>query len=356
MMSNAEIAAVFGRIAMILDLKGNENPFRIRAYQRAVTIVEGLRHQVGDIYKAGGTKALRDIPGIGEDLSLKMEEMVTTGKLSYVKKIEKNIPPGILDMLDIEGLGPKRTKFLWKKFGVTDLGQLVLLAKSGKLEKVKGWGEKSVANILKGIEEKKITKGRLPYNVAKPIALAIEKRLKKSGLCNDIAIAGSFRRKKETVGDIDILVTSSHVKEIMDVFCSLPNVERVLARGKTRSSVFLKDGLDADLRVVDPLAFGAALQYFTGNKDHNVKLRRLALRRGYTISEYGVYRGRAAKKGELVASKTEEDVYKIVGLPWIPPEYRLDHGEIEAAEEGQGRLDEYLRRQKGAIGRKVASD
>lgn len=339
-MSNAEISAMFQRIAIILDLKGDENPFRIRAYQRAATIVEGLRHQVGDIYKAGGTKALRETPGIGEDLALKMEEMVTTGALSYMKKIEKKIPPGVLEMLDIEGLGPKRTKFLWKEFGVTDLARLILLAKSGKLENVKGWGEKSVANILKGIEEKKITKGRLPYAIAKPIALAIEKRLKKSGLCTDIAIAGSLRRKKETVGDIDVLVTSSHVKEVMDLFCTMPNVKRVLARGKTRSSVFLKDGLDADLRVVDPLSFGAALQYFTGNKDHNVKLRRLALKRGYTISEYGVFRGRAAKKGELVASKTEEDVYRIVGLPWIPPEYRLDHGEIEAAEEG--RLEEYL--------------
>jgi DNA polymerase (family 10) len=348
MMSNADIAATFARIAMILDLKGDENPFRIRAYQRAATTIEGLRHQLSAIYEDGGHDALRDIPGIGADLAKKIEEMVTTGNLDYMATIEKKIPKGVLMMLDIEGIGPKRAKFLWKKFGVIDLAQLVLLAKSGKLENVKGWGEKSVANILKGIEENKIAKGRLPYHIAKSIARDIEKRLKKSKLCKDVAIAGSLRRKKDTVGDIDILVTSAHPKDVMDLFCSLPNIERVLARGTTRSSVFLKDGLDADLRVVDPNVFGAALQYFTGSKEHNVKLRRLALKRGYTISEYGVYHGRAAKKGALVASKTEEDVYTIVGLPWIPPEYRLDHGEIEAAEEG--RLEEYMGKKKSEGG------
>ncbi len=351
MMSNAEIAAVFARIAMILDLKGDENPFRIRAYQRAATSLEGLRYQLQDVYKAGGVKALKELPGIGEDLALKIEEMVTTGKLSYMKKIEEKIPRGVLAMLDIEGIGPKRAKFLWKDFGVTDLAQLVLLAKSGKLEKVKGWGEKSVENILKGVEQKKMTKGRLPWKDAKKIADGIRKRLLASKLCEQVEVAGSLRRKKETVGDIDILVTSAHVAEVMDLFCSIPNVERILARGTTRSSVFLKDGLDCDLRVVDPLSFGAALQYFTGSKEHNVKLRKRALKHGYTISEYGVYRGRAAKKGELVASKTEKDVYRIVGLPWIPPEFRLDHGEIEAAEEGQGRLEEYMREKKSEVRR-----
>jgi len=334
-MTNGEIAAVFERIALILDLKGDENPFRVRAYARAAETIANMSKSLRTIYEEGELPALRAIPGIGEDLSLKIEEMVKTGKLGYLATIEKKVPKGLLEVLEIEGMGPKKTKFVWQKFKVQSIADLQKLAESGKLEDLKGWGEKSVANILRGIEQRAKVSGRLPLPVAAPLVEELLDALRKSGLCEKVEAAGSFRRKRESVGDIDILVTSRKPQEVMDVFCSLPQVESVTAKGDTKSTVFLKAGLDADLRVVDPKAFGAALLYFTGSKDHNVHIRRIGIAKGLTLNEYGLSKGTAARKGALVAAETEEAVYKAIGLPHIPPELREDRGEIEAAQQNK---------------------
>ncbi len=328
-MHNEKIADVFRTIAMILDLKDDENPFRKRAYERAVDVIGNASEEVQAVYERGGLDALEDLPGIGKELALKIEELLKTGSLAYLEKLKKEIPAGVFAIMAIEGMGPKRTKFVWKKFGVTDVAQLAALASSGSLDTEKGWGEKSVANVLRNIEHAKMSGGRLPLARAEVLARDIVKALKKSKLCTRIEVAGSLRRKKETVGDIDILVTTDRPEEVMNLFCGLPQVQAILGKGKTKSTVFLKAGLDADLRAVDDDVFGAALQYFTGNKDHNVKLRKLARKKGLTISEYGVHRGSAARKEKLVASRTEEDVYRSVGLRWIPPEERVGENEFE---------------------------
>lgn len=334
-MTNAEIAQVFQRIALLLELKGEENPFRIRAYERAALVVSNLTTPLRDIYDRGGIRALEELPGIGQDLAQKIEELLKTGKLEYLALLEAKIPAGLFHIMEIEGVGPKKAKFLWKKFGVESIEDLEKLLTGGKLEKVKGWGEKSVENMRRGIAMRARMAGRLPIGIALPLAEEIRMALEKSGLCGKVAIAGSLRRRKETVGDIDILATSAHPEKVMDLFCALPQVARVTAKGATKATVFLKSGIDADLRVVAPDVFGAALHYFTGSKDHNVRIRKLGIRKGLTISEYGVYRGTAKRKGSLLAAETEEDVYRAVGLPYIEPELREDRGEIEAAMEGE---------------------
>lgn len=333
-MTNAEIAAVFGTIAKILDLKG-ENPFRVRAYQRAEMTIGGLAQDLRGLYEEKGLQGLRDIPGIGEDLSLKIEEMVKTGSLEYLKKIEQEVPAGLFDIMQIPGMGPKKTKFVWETFKVQDIAELEELAKSGKLDGLKGWGDKSVQNILKGIETKKSLGGRMPVNVALELAEGLLQHLKKTNLCKKLEIAGSLRRRKESIGDIDILVTSAKPEKVMDAFCASPQVKDVIARGETKSSVLLSNGIQADLRVVEDDVFGAALHYFTGSKEHNIRVRSLALKKGLTLNEYGMHEGTADKKGKRVAAKTEEDVFAAVGLPWIPPELREDRGEVDAAANDQ---------------------
>jgi DNA polymerase (family X) len=334
-MTNADIARTFERIALILDLQGDENPFRVRAYERAATVIDNLPKDLRSTYEEGGLKALDALPGIGKDLSLKIEEMLKTGKLTFLRDLEKKVPPGLLAMMEIEGIGPKKTRQLWEKFKVKTVEDLTELAKSGKIEKLPGWGEKSVANLLRGIDQRSRMKGRMPLPEAEGIALEILKALKKTGLCKKLEIAGSFRRRRDTVGDLDFLAVSTKPKEVMEIFCTLPMVESVKAKGETKSTVFLEAGFDADIRVVKSRVFGAALHYFTGSKDHNVAIRRLGIEKGLTISEYGVYRGTAKKKGALIASEAEEEVYQAVGLPFIPPELREDWGEIEAARYGK---------------------
>ena len=334
-MTNADIAQVFQRIAMLLELKGEENPFRIRAYARAALVIGNLTTALREVYDKGGVKALQELPGIGEDLAQKIEELLKTGKLQHLENLEAKLPVGLFQIMEIEGLGPKKTKFLWKKFGVESVQDLEKLLKEGKLQKVKGWGEKSVENIRRGIAMRARMAGRLPIGVALPLAEEILMALRGSKLCERVEIAGSLRRRRDTVGDLDFLVTSQKPEKVMDLFCSFPQVARVTAKGRTKATVFLQEGIDADLRVVDGDVFGAALHYFTGSKDHNVAIRKIGIRKGFTISEYGVYRGTAKHKGKLMAARTEEDVYRAVGLPYIEPELREDRGEIEAAMKGK---------------------
>lgn len=332
-MNNTKIAQAFETIGDVLSLKG-ENPFRIRAYQRAAQTILSLSEDVEMIYNRKGREALLDIPGIGKDLADKIEELIKTGKLEYMKQLEKEVPKGLIEITGIQGMGPKKTKFVWEKFNVESVDDLEKLAKSGKLDTEKGWGAKSVQNILEGITAMRLHNERIPLPTAHAIAEQIVRMLEESKLCGKVAIAGSLRRRKESIGDIDILATSTKVEKVMDLFCSFELVDRVLGKGPTKSSVHLSTGLNVDLRVVEEDVFGAALMYFTGSKEHNIVIRKLGIEKGYTLNEYGMHEGTAEKKGKLIAAKTEEEIYKSVGLPYIEPELREDRGEVAAAKAG----------------------
>lgn len=329
-MTNADIASIFERIGRILELQG-ENPFRIRAYDRAALTLGSHPRALSEIYKDGGTDALKEIPGIGEDLSLKIEELVSTGKLAYLEKLEKDVPPGVLDLLNIPGLGPKKVKLVWEEFKVKSIEDLKTLLDSGKLLDLKGWGEKSIEKIKQGIKQREGMGSRMPLPVAWQLADSLVAYLRDTGLCDDIEIAGSLRRRKESIGDIDVLVTSKEPDAVMDAFSAYPGVQNVIARGPTKTSILLGNGIQSDLRVLDKEVLGAAMHYFTGSKLHNVKVRTMGIKKGLTISEYGVFKGTAENKGKLLASRTEKDVFAAVGLAYIPPELREDRGEIEAA-------------------------
>lgn len=329
-MINAEIVDVFEKIAVILEIQ-NANRFRIRAYQQAAVMIEGLTRQLSDIYKAGGTKSLCELSGIGEDLALKIEEMIKTGKLKYFLELKKKVPSGLLKVMEIEGMGPKRTELIFKKFSVKDIKGLEKLLESGKLEKIVGWGKKSVENIQREVGQHAAFGERQPLHRVLPLAEQLVANLKKSGWAEQVEIAGSLRRCKETIGDIDILATSKTPEKLVAVFAGLPEVCHIMARGPTKCLVTLKNGLDADLRVLPPREFGAGLYYFTGSKSHNVAVRTMGVKKGLTISEYGVFRGTKERKGKYMAGRTEEEIFKTLGLDFIPPELRENAGEIEAA-------------------------
>lgn len=325
-MRNFEIATIFNEIADLLEIK-NENPFRIRAYRKAAQNIESLTQDIEEIAKKG---ALEEIPGIGKDLAEKIKEIVETGRLKYHQKLKSRIPAVVLEMLSIPGIGPKTAKLLYDRFKIKSIEQLEKLAKSHKFCGLPGIKEKTEENILRGIELFRKGKERMPLGVALPIATEIINKLKSLPEVEKISYAGSLRRMKETIRDIDVLVTSNNPERIMDIFVSLPRVKEILAHGETKSSIFLKDGIQVDLRVVEPESFGAALLYFTGSKTHNIHLRRLANELGYKISEYGIFE---EESGKRIAGREEIDVYKVLGLPYIPPELREDTGEIEIAEE-----------------------
>ncbi len=335
-MTNTEIADTFETIAAVLNLQG-ENPFRIRAYDRAAQAINSMSEDLKTVLKKGGRDALLEIPGIGQDLATKIEEMITTGKLEYLEELQKKVPKGLFEIMQISGMGPKKTKFVWEEFKVTDIQGLEKLANSGKLIGLKGWGEKSVQNILSGIAAKNANGGRTALPKALLIAEGLKTLLEESKLCDKVEIAGSVRRRKESIGDVDLLVAAKekNTAKIMELFCTADGVTEVLAKGATKSSVRLHGALQADLRVVPLEVFGAAWHYFTGSKEHNVHIRQIGIRKGLTISEWGVYEGTAEKKGKLLASKTEEDIYKAVDMAYVVPELREDRGEIELAMKGK---------------------
>lgn len=324
-MINEEIANIFNGIADILELK-DENPFRIRAYRRAAIVVTDLEE---DADKMLATGRLEHVPGIGKDLHAKIEEYVRTGSVAAFEELKREFPPGILDVLSIPGMGPKTAKLLYDTCGIDSIGKLEEYAASGRIRDVRGIKEKTVANILKGIALKKSIQGRFPLGTALPIGESIVHELTGLKGIGNIELAGSIRRRKETVGDIDILVTSDDPGPLMDRFVSLKEIERVLSHGTTRSSVILRNThIQVDVRVVEKESFGAALAYFTGSKSHNIKLRELAIKKGCKLNEYGVFRTGSDKK---IAGATEQDVYDALGLQWVPPEIREDQGEVELA-------------------------
>ncbi|HEX7547475.1 MAG TPA: DNA polymerase/3'-5' exonuclease PolX [Candidatus Methylomirabilis sp.] len=323
-MKNAEIAALFSEIADFLEIKG-ENPFRVRAYRRAAQTMEGLAEDVAALADRG---ELLEIPGIGKDLAGKIQEFLQSGAVEYLEGLRREIPAGVVELMHIHGVGPKTAKLLYEQVGVDSVEKLEELAKEHKLAGVPGIQAKTEENILKGIAVWRGGRERTPLGAALTLAETILETLRDLEEVDQISTAGSLRRMKETVKDIDILVTSKMPARIMEVFVGLSNVAEVLAHGETKSSVRLREGIQVDLRVVEPECFGAALQYFTGSKQHNIRVRELAQRMELKVSEYGVFDG---KSGKRVAGAIEEDVYRAVGLPFIPPELREDAGEIEAA-------------------------
>ncbi|PJB55814.1 MAG: DNA polymerase III, partial [Candidatus Infernicultor aquiphilus] len=304
-----------------------ENPFKIRAYEKITLVLENLPIDIETIYHQGG---LNNIPGVGTGIAKKIEEFLTTGKLEYYEKLKETIPSGVIELLDISEVGPKTAKLLYEELGVDNIEKLEKAVKEHRIKDLPGMGEKSETNILRGIELYKRRKERFLLGRALPLAEEMVESLSQLKETDKISFAGSLRRKKETIGDIDILITSQNPEKIMRTFTSLPQVREILAEGPTKSSIITKDDLHIDVRVVEPISFGAALQYFTGSKAHNIKLRELALKRGLKINEYGVFE---VESGNRIAGEKEEEVYQALNLPFIPPELREDRGEIEAAQE-----------------------
>lgn len=327
-MHNAEIAQIFREIALYLEMQGVQ--FKPRAYEKVAYALEALEEPLAKIYERGGLKALEEIPGVGKAIAEKIEEIIRTGKLRYYEELKQETPVDIRGLTSIEGVGPKSVKVLYEKLGVKNVEDLEKVAREGKVRGLPHFGEKMEQKILKGIEFFKQGTGRFPLGAVLPLISEIERRLKGLPEVEAVAVAGSIRRRKETVGDGDILAISRQPEKVMDFFVSMPEVMHVHGKGTTKTMVKLKNGMDVDLRVVAAESFGAALGYFTGSKDHNVALRRIAQEKGLKLNEYGLFRGE-----KRIAGRTEEEIYEALGLRYIPPELRENQGEIEAAMRGE---------------------
>ncbi|MGI6297491.1 MAG: DNA polymerase/3'-5' exonuclease PolX [Minisyncoccales bacterium] len=322
-MKNEKIAKILFEIGEYLEL--DNIPFKPRAYQMAALSIDNLEEDIQGIYNEKGIKGVLEIQGVGKGIALKIEEYLKTGKIKYLEELKRRKTIDVKNLLKVEGLGPKRISFLNKELGITNILELKQAIKKNKLKELKGFGEKSQQNILESIAFVETSGLRYMLSeVQKDVSMILEKfkRLKE---VEKIEVAGSYRRKKETIGDVDILIASSKPKKIMDEFTSFEGVSRVWGKGKTKTSLRMEKGFNIDLRVVPLGSFGSALQYFTGSKEHNVALRRLAILKGYKLNEYGLF-----KEGVLKAGKDEAGIYKKLGLQFIPPELRENRGEIEA--------------------------
>ena len=323
-MRNQELAQMLYEIGEFLEME--DVAFKPYAYQKAAIVLDALEQDVVDIYKSGGLKSLEKIPGVGESIAKKIEEYIKTGKIRYYEKLKKKMPVKIEELTAVEGIGPKTVKALYKHLRVKDLQDLKKAAKQHKIRGLPGFQEKTEQNILQGIAFLEKGKGRFLLGEILPQVKEILQQLKDLKEVQQISAAGSVRRMKETIGDVDILVSSKNPQAIMDFFVLMPEVVKIWAKGPTRSSVRMTQGLDVDLRVVPEKSYGSALQYFTGSKEHNIITRRLAIEKGLKLNEYGVFRGK-----KMIVGKTEKEVYKILEMDWISPELRENQGEIEAA-------------------------
>jgi DNA polymerase (family 10) len=338
-MLNSEIAKILHEMALFLEMK--EVAFKPRAYEKAAQSIEALGESVADIYKKGGVRALEEIPAIGKGIAERIEEYLKTKRIKDYEKLKKQIPVDVEVLSAIEGIGPKLIKLFYQKLKIKNIDDLERAAKAGKLAKLPRSGEKLQKKILKGIEFYRRSHARFLLGLALPLAEEIEERLRKIKGVTKVACAGSLRRKRETIGDLDFLAACPERSRgfVMDYFVSMPEVVHIFARGPTKSMVQLKNGIAADVRVVEEKSFGAALQYFTGDKDHNIALRKIAARKGYKLNEYGLFAfGRKEipkskiQKEKYIAGRTEEEIYNKLGMDWIPPEIRQNSGEIEAAQ------------------------
>src|SRR5574337_1342746 len=332
-MRNLEIAKLFHEIADLLEIK-DDNVFKIRAYRRAAMNLESLTEEIEAVAARGG---LAEIAGIGKDLAAKIQQALETGRMEYLEELRTEIPRGVVELMAIPGVGPKTAKLLFQQLQVDSVENLEALARQGALLGLPGIKQKTVDNILKGIQVVKAGRERMLLGRALPLSHELVQILEKLPDVKQISLAGSLRRMRETVKDFDLLVTSAKPAKVMRVFTSLPQVAEVLLQGETKATIRHREGIQVDLRVVEPACFGAALQYFTGSKAHNIRVRELAVRKGLKVSEYGVFN---EATGARIASVTEEEVYNAIGLPYIAPELREDTGEVEAALER--RLPELL--------------
>ncbi|MDH7489037.1 MAG: DNA polymerase/3'-5' exonuclease PolX [Anaerolineae bacterium] len=324
-MDNREVADILERIADILDILG-EVPYKGVAYRRAADQIAHLPEPITEIWKRG---ELRTIPGVGEAMEKKISELLSTGRLEYYERLKEKVPMGVLGLLAIPDVGPKTAKLLWENLGITSVGEAEQAAREGRIRTLPGMGARSEQKILEGIEWLRRRSGRIPLADAWPVADEILAALAETPGVVKASAAGSLRRRKSTIGDIDLLVAAVDPEPVMRAFAALPMVAEVALSGPTKTSVILRNGLQADLRVLPVERYGSLLQYFTGSKEHNVHLRGLAQDMGLSLSEYGFKRG-----DEEILCPDEEDVYRTLGLPWIPPELREDRGEIEAAQAG----------------------
>ncbi|MDI6785694.1 MAG: DNA polymerase/3'-5' exonuclease PolX [bacterium] len=325
-MKNYLISQMFEKMADSLEFQG-ENPFKVNAYRRAARVIVSLTEDIENIWKMGN---LREVPGVGEGIAKKIDEFLKTGRMNKYEEALSEVPDTLIKLMKIQGLGPKTLFLINKELGVKDLEDLKKVISDGSLANLPSMGEQKVNNIKRGIEWFLHSKDKILLGKAYHLVERIIEELKKRVDIEDITPAGSLRRMNETVGDIDILATGNNPKKIIEEFTSLSNIAQVIACGNTKGSIITKEGVQVDLRIVDRSSFGAALQYFTGSKSHNIKMRTIAKERGLKINEYGVF-----KDEEKIAGKTEYEVYQSLNMKWIPPELREDRGEIELYLEGQ---------------------
>ena len=327
MATNTEAAELLREIADLLDLRGER--FKPEAYRRAARSVETLTEPLAAVAARNG---LREVPGIGEAIDEKLREYLAQGTIPYLERLRGEVPPGLIELMRLPGVGPKTARRFWTELGVTDRDGLARAIDAGRLDGLKGFAARKIEQTRTAVAAAAVPSppARRPIDTVFAEAQAIRDALRDRAPTEQVEIAGSFRRGRETVGDLDVLVTSQDPERVFEVFSALPEIAEVRMRGPTKETVILRDGLQVDLRVVEPAAFGAALQYFTGSKDHNVRLRSLARDLALKVNEYGVFRA-----DTRVAGRTEEEVYGRLGLPWIPPELREDRGEIDAARAGR---------------------
>ncbi|MFA5169387.1 MAG: DNA polymerase/3'-5' exonuclease PolX [Candidatus Paceibacterota bacterium] len=331
-MKNQEVAQILFEIGEFLELQ--EIPFKPAAYQQAAIAIDNMENDISDLYKKEGKKGLETIPGVGKSIAESIEEFLKTGKIKYLKELKKTSPIDLEHLTKVEGLGVKRIKRLWKELGVRNLKDLEKALDDHKIAPLFGFGEKMEENILESIQFLKQGRGRFLLREVIPEVERITEKFKKIKGVVNLSVAGSTRRRKETIGDVDFLVAIEDttdkylVEKIMNTFVSMDDVVKVVGKGETKSSIKTKQGLDMDLRLVKEGSFGAALQYFTGSKEHNIALRRIAMKMGYKLNEYGLFKNDRKIKGE-----TEEEIYEKLGMEWIPPELRENQGEIEMATE-----------------------
>lgn len=323
-MSNQEIAKILLEMSELLAV--DDVPFKPQSYERASESVGSFSEDIRDVYKAGGLSALKTVPGVGQGIAEKIEEYLKTGRVREYEKLKKKLPVDIAGLTAIEGIGPKAIKALWQKLKIRSVEDLEKAARAGHIAALPRFGKKSEEKILKGIAFRKSSGGRFRLGDVMPYVRALEAELTDWKAIDRLVVAGSFRRWKETVGDIDIIAVSKNPRAVMNAFVHRQDVTNVYAHGETKSMVRMKNGLDVDMRVVPAASFGAALNYFTGSKDHNVALRQMAVKKGLKLNEYGLFRGR-----KQIAGRTEGEVYQALGLQYIEPEMRENTGEIELA-------------------------
>jgi len=323
-MNNQDIAKIFYEIADYLDMEGIQ--FKPYAYQKAAFSLETLEENIKEVYKRGGEKAIEEIPGVGKSIAQKIVEYLKTGKIRYYESYKKKYPVNIEELTSVEGLGPKMVGDLYRTLKIKNLKELEKAAREGKIRSLPNFGQKTEKNILEGIKFLKKTKGRFLLGDILPQVRKIEANLESLKEVEEVSVCGSVRRMKETIGDVDFLVVTKSPEKVMDFFCSQPDIIKIWGKGSTKSSIRLKQGFDVDLRVVPQRSYGSALQYFTGSKEHNIHLRKIAINKGFKLNEYGLFHGL-----KIIAGRTEKGIYKALEMDCPPPELREDRGEIESA-------------------------